>query len=149
MSPLNTILSFTSVQQLLHSVFDAMTPTPPIVVVDEQYSTVEPDTVLASITADPILASSSFRQNVFDCDDYVLYLRTKVALFASRTGLPAPLAVGYLITAEHAFNFCIDPAQRITLIDTQSNTVPSTNDPAEFTSFLNLTPGNTLALVYI
>lgn len=140
-----------TVARALHAAFLSVHPDPPLVIVDEVYRPVDAALVVASIKADTMLARTSYAPNVFDCDDYVVYLRTKLAIWARNNGLSQPLAVGYIITTEHAFNFCIDSDQRVVLINTQSETehIDTAENPMTFASFLNLSPGNDLRLIYI
>lgn len=118
-------------------------------IVDDQYLPVSPGPIVTAILNDPILAPSSYINDVFDCDDYVMYLRTKLALYAQQNHAPAPFALGIILTRVHAFNFCIDAQKQPFLIDTQSSTKPVTGDPQQFGSFLGLSAANSVRLIYI
>jgi hypothetical protein len=142
-----------AMQNILHHYFadliDAEEFTRRMIISDEYYRTVEVDFVLDSVRTDPILVAEKYRRNVFDCDDYVLYLKTKLNLYAHARNFHSPFALGILLTKEHAFNFCISPDQSLYLINTQSNDHAVTNDIEQFGDFLNLREGNTIQLVYI
>src|SRR5262245_50727730 len=75
------------------------------IIADESYLTVPPPWVRNCILTDPILAPKKYQKEVFDCDDYVQYLKTKMDLYAAAKQFPAPIAVGYLLTKIHAFSF--------------------------------------------
>ena len=119
------------------------------IVADESYGTVERDWVMAGITTDPVLSPDHYVNDVFDCDDYVLYLKTKMSLYAQANKLKTPLAVGFIMTKRHAFNFCIDQKRDIHIINTQSGDKASTSDPNTFAAFLNLTGSNSIQIIYI
>ena len=119
------------------------------ILADNNYLETPPDFVLNAILTDPVLSPQSYHADIFDCDDYVQYLKTKMSLYAAANLLPAPLAVGYLLTTEHAFSFCIGPGSQLFLINTQSTGHDITSDLATFSSFLNLKPGNTINIIYL
>ncbi len=116
---------------------------------DTEYLETAPDFVVAAIVTDPVLSAQSYHADIFDCDDFVLYLKTKLSLYAASNRLRAPLAVGYLFTTNHAFNFCIDVGSKLFLINTQSDDHAVTGDPAAFSQFLSIGPGNRITTVYI
>ena len=119
------------------------------IIADKHYRPVEIDFVLDSVRTDPVLAAERYRRNVFDCDDYVLYLKTKLNLYAHSRNYHAPLALGFLLTKEHAFNFCINSNKSLYLINTQSKDQAATNDNEQFSDFLGLREGNAVQFVYI
>jgi hypothetical protein len=59
------------------------------------------------------------------------------------------LALGFLLTDRHAFNFIINTADELCLINTQSKDRRTVSDKNEFTSFLELAGGNAIQLLYI
>jgi hypothetical protein len=119
------------------------------VVADDTYLETPPEFVVDAIRTDPVLSPASYQANIFDCDDYVQYLKTKLSLYAATNHLPAPLAVGYLCTNDHAFTVCIGPNTQLFLINTQSDDHLFTGDPATFRQFLSLRPGNGIIFVYM
>ncbi|WP_338277199.1 hypothetical protein [Corallococcus caeni] len=122
----------------------------PVVVVDNQYQPVQADWIKAAIETDAVLVRKPYTRDVFDCDDYAFYLKTKFALVAQQKNVPAPFALGVLITKLHAFNFCFEPDTTLHLINTQVDGAPSTSNEAAFESFLDMNiPGNRIELIYI
>jgi len=120
-----------------------------IIVADGRYRSVSPEWLQAIALADPILDQKNYQTDVFDCDDFCQYLRTKVALYALEQKLNAPLAAGFLLTQKHAVNFCIDADQNVHILDTQSEERTLANDPSSFTDLLKLTPSNPIRMIYI
>jgi hypothetical protein len=116
---------------------------------DNEYLETEPGFVVSAIVTDPILSVQSYHAEIFDCDDYVLYLKTKLSLYAASNRFSAPLAVGYLFTTNHAFNFCIGSSSILHLINTQSESHPVTCDPTTFSNFLSIGPSNRITTIYI
>ena len=116
---------------------------------DTEYLETDPQFVISTIVTDPILSAQSYHADIFDCDDYALYLKTKCSLYAASNRLPAPLAVGYLFTTKHAFNFCLAAGSALFLINTQSEAHAVTGDPATFGRFLSIGPGNGIAAIYL
>jgi hypothetical protein len=116
---------------------------------DNEYLETSPEFVIATIITDPILSAQSYHADIFDCDDYVLYLKTKLSLYAACNQLRAPLAVGYLFTTIHAFTFCIGAGSQLFLINTQSSDHAVTGDPLTFGQFISLGPGNKITTIYI
>lgn len=119
------------------------------IIADEKYIAVSEGWVRNSILTDPVLASERYQKDVFDCDDYVQYLKTKMSLYAATCRLSAPLAVGYVFTAAHAFSFCINPDSELFLINTQSDTKALTKDRDSFPGFMSLRPDNPITTIYI
>jgi hypothetical protein len=152
MEELSMILQRGTVLNILHSGFSQLIGEdfPKLTIIaDDNYSTVGRDWVIDAITTDPILSPSHYVNNVFDCDDYVLYLKTKISLYAQSNKLKSPLALGFIMTNRHAFNFCIDDNRDTHIINTQSDDKASTSDPGSFKAFLNLTGSNSIQLIYI
>lgn len=147
------IISIDQVQNILSYYFGGLVP--PVefqlrmIIADEAYITVSPGWVRNSILTDPVLAPRNYQNDVFDCDDYVQYLKTKMSLYAVTSHLSAPLAVGYVFTRAHAFSFCINPASEVFLINTQSDAKAVTNDRDSFSEFLSLRPDNPIITIYI
>ena len=109
------------------------------ILADDIYLYTPVDFVLDSINTDPILSTKEhYVPEIFDCDDYVQMLKTKMSLYAASNHVPAPLAVGYLLTSLHAFSFCISQGSILTLINTQSDTHATTSDRSAFRGFLSL-----------
>lgn len=103
------------------------------IVADSSYQTVSSATWLqAMVKTDAQLAPKKYRRDIFDCDDYVMYLKTKVSLFAANTpGNNYPFSIGFLLTTLHAFNFGITDTREVFLLNTQS-------DDRDFLIFDNL-----------
>jgi hypothetical protein len=118
-------------------------------IADTSYLTVSPVWVRNVILADPVLAPARYKYDLFDCDDYVQYLKVRMAMFAAAKQFPAPIALGYLLTKEHAFNFCISHERALWLINTQSDDKPMTDNPETFVEFLRLRASNPLLTIYI
>lgn len=146
-------ISSTSVSNLLFGIFSQYVPPGELqartVIADDEYLPVPLDMVMASITSDPILAPERYRRNVFDCDDYVMHMKTKLGLFAQTNKLIAPLAFGFILTTVHAYNFGLDPSGTIFIVNTQSSDRPVQTDPNLFGVFLNLSNKNIVRLIYI
>ena len=119
------------------------------IVADETYLETPPDFVRDAIMTDPVLSPSNYHADIFDCDDYVQYLKTKLSLYAASNHLPAPLAVGYICTTNHAFTLCIGPNAQLFLINTQSDDHAITGDRETFRQFLSLRPDNRITCIYI
>jgi hypothetical protein len=119
------------------------------VVADNIYLEVSPDFVRGAILTDPVLSAPSYHADIFDCDDYVWYLKTKLSLFAANNRLAAPLAVGTLLTVKHAFSFCIASGSQLFLINTQSDQVEVCGDKTLFAQCLSLGPSNSIQSIYI
>jgi hypothetical protein len=120
-----------------------------LVIADTTYVGVPVQFVRQIARADPNLRPTAYRADLFDCDDYVQYLKICLSLYAVHRGLPAPLAVGFLITSDHAFNLFFDPAGALHLLDTQSpqRVVESRGD--SFAKFLRISASNRLLSIYI
>lgn len=119
---------------------------------DSSYLPVEANWLREMAIHDPILAPSKYRRDIFDCDDYVLYLKTKVGLYAANTPvLTKPLAVGYILTQLHAFNFGVDENNGLYILNTQSELrefiFPKT--PEQCSHFLGLSSNNSITYIYI
>jgi len=119
------------------------------ILADLAYLETPPGFVVQAIVTDPILSPQNYHAEIFDCDDYVQYLKTKLSLYAASNRLPAPLAVGYLLTTEHAFTICFGPASQPFLINTQSMDHAVAGDPMTFRQFLSLRPGNSITAIYM
>jgi hypothetical protein len=119
------------------------------VVADDTYLEIAPDFIVNAIITDPVLSPKSYQADIFDCDDYVQYLKTKLSLYAAANHLTAPLAVGWLCTTKHAFTLCIGPNGQLFLINTQSDGHAVTSDPAAFRTFLSLRPDNEIVCIYL
>jgi hypothetical protein len=119
------------------------------ILADNAYLETPPEFVLNAITTDPILSPESYHADIFDCDDYVQYLKTKLSLFAASNRLQAPLAVGYVFTTEHAFTVCIGGESQLFLINTQSTDHAVTGNPTLFRQFLALRSGNSITAIYL
>jgi len=120
-----------------------------IIVSDRRYRSVSPEWLKALALADPVLDEAKYDNDVFDCDDFVQYLRTQAALYAHEQKLDAPLAAGFLLTQKHAVSLCIDADQNVHLFDTQSEERTIASEPARFTDVLKLTPSNPIRMIYI
>lgn len=120
-----------------------------LIISDSAYRTVDAGFVVNAVVTDPVLSPARYRADVFDCDDYVFFLKVKLALLAAAHKLDEPLAVGCLLTRRHAFSFCLDPSQRVVIINTQSDDHAITSNPETFGDFLELSPQNPVRLVYL
>jgi hypothetical protein len=119
------------------------------VVSDEVYQGADLAWLMGMIVNDPVLAPGAYRQDVFDCDDYAFYVKTRASLYAENRGLTAPLAVGVLLTDAHAFNICVSGEGALTIVNTQSDDRATASTPAAFGEFLSLGPANRIRLIYL
>ncbi len=122
------------------------------IIADTSYLTTDGNWLREMVLHDPILAPERYRRDIFDCDDYVLYVKTRVGLYATNTPtITRPLAVGYILTNQHAFNFGIDDNNRVYILNTQSNQrsiiIPQSSD--ECATFLGLSNSNPIKNIYI
>lgn len=120
-----------------------------LIISDTAYRTVNSGFVVNAVVTDPVLSPARYRADVFDCDDYVFFLKVKFALLAAANKLDEPLAIGCLLTRRHAFSFCLDEGQRVVLVNTQSDDHAVTSTPETFGDFLELSPQNPIRLVYL
>jgi hypothetical protein len=120
-----------------------------VILADDQYLPVDIAWVINFIETDPILSPDRYTGNIFDCDDYVLYLKTKTGLFAQKAEAAAPFALGFLFTQKHAFNLCIDENRQVHLINTQSDNRASTAEREAFATFLKIGNSNTIQIIYL
>jgi len=121
-------------------------------IADASYLTADGNWLRDMVLHDPILAPKRYRSDIFDCDDYVLYVKTKVGLYAANTPtIKRPLAVGYILTNLHAFNFGIDNNNRIYILNTQSEgrDIISPQSAEECAAFLGLATNNPIRQLYI
>lgn len=120
------------------------------IIADNRYCAVSPGFILQTILTDPVLATpQAYASELFDCDDYVQYLKVRLSEYAAAQQLPAPLAVGYLFTTLHAFSFCIGDGAELFLINTQSEDHAVINDPALYAAFLDLSANNPITCIYL
>jgi hypothetical protein len=121
-----------------------------LIVGDRQYRTVSIEWVSNLIVSDDIL-TGAYKQDIFDCEDIALYLRTKASLFALHNEKDAPLAMGLILTDEHAFNFCIDNTRALVIIDTTNyKSKGYCRNKDQFEDFLDIDKvGNKIRLVFI
>lgn len=147
------LLTGVQVWQILDAALDSvMSPTrrqQKLIVTDEAYTTISVSMVKQSIVTDPVLGPASYLPNAFDCDDYCIYLKSKLALAARSSNKPAAFAAGCIITQQHAFNFCIDPQGAVALVNTQSTSRAHTTDKSTYADFLSTGSGNLVELVLI
>lgn len=121
-----------------------------VIMVDQSWLTVSADFLYQVIRSDPMLSPNHYEDEVFDCDDFALALKTKMAFFAQNNKLQTPYAVGFILTKKHAFNFCIEEGGSMALIDTQYDHRPPERDQTKFAEYLGLSvPGNTIQLIYV
>jgi len=122
------------------------------IIADTSYLTADGNWLRDIALNDPILAPSKYRRDIFDCDDYVFYLKTRVGLYAANTPtITRPFAIGYILTDLHAFNFGIDNNNRIYILNTQSEqrNILSPQSAEECAAFLGLTTSNSIKHLYI
>jgi hypothetical protein len=101
---------------------------------------------------EPILSPERYRRDIFDCDDYVMFLKTRVSLFAAnKKEFISPIAMGFLLTRIHAFNFAILDNNSVYLLNTQSDQVDSLipQNPQQAADFLDLKSNNPLKFIYL
>jgi hypothetical protein len=94
--------------------------------------------VLDYIKGDAIISSGPKQGNpeIFDCDDFVMYLKTQLALYAFSNQLRHPLAVGIIVMPEHALSFCIEAASIVHLIDVHSPKQSAASTPEQIALML-------------
>jgi hypothetical protein len=149
-----TAIPSTTVYDILKHYFGPFIPSfnEKVIMGDLDYLPVEPQWFRNMAVYDPVLDPKCYRPNIFDCDDYVIYLRVKVSLHAANTpAISNPLAAGYIFTDLHAFNFCIDAANRVFILNTQSSQqeIMHPQSPNVCATFLGLTPSNTIKHIYL
>jgi hypothetical protein len=145
-----------SVYNILRSYFGTLIPESIFnlitIISDTSYLTANGNWLRDMVLNDPILAPERYRRDVFDCDDYVLYVKTKVGLYAANTPtITRPLAVGYILTNLHAFNFGIDDNNQLYILNTQSEQrdIISPQSAEQCASFLCLATNNSIKHIYI
>lgn len=150
-------LSASSAFQILKNYFGGFVA-PPVfpaitVIADNSYSTMpNPDWLRNMVLHEPILSPARYRRDIFDCDDYVMFLKTRVSLFAANKGeFTSPIAMGFLLTRIHAFNFALLDNNSLYLLNTQSNTVDFLipQDAQQAANFLGLSANNPLKFIYL
>lgn len=122
------------------------------IIADSSYLPVNPTWLYNMVVADPILAPARYRKDIFDCDDYVLHVKTTVSLFsANDPEIKRPLAVGSILTTRHAFNFGIANNHKLFILNTQSdNRTPVFPSSAEHCAeLLDLSIQNHIQLIYL
>ncbi len=122
------------------------------IISDTSYLAIDGNWVRNMVLHDPVLAPERYRRDIFDCDDYVLYVKTRIGLYAANTpSITRPLAVGYILTDKHAFNFGIDDTNGIFILNTQSDErkIIKPRSSTECAAFLELTNNNPIKHVYI
>lgn len=154
MTPLNS----SAVYQIIRGYFSSLLADPrlfkfQVLVSDNSYfSAPDAQKIQTIINSDPILLPQKYRRNIFDCDDYVTYLKTKMNLIAANTsGQTRPFAFGYIITSKHAYNFGIGQKKKIYVINTQSDKryFLYPESIADLSSFLKLNPQNQIKYIFI
>lgn len=151
-----TPITYNVVYNILRSYFGELIPNniynEITIIADTSYLTTDGIWLRNMVIHDPVLAPEKYRRDIFDCDDYVLYLKTRVSLYAANTpNITRPLAVGYILTRLHAFNFGIDNDKRLYILNTQSEQreIISPQSKEECAAFLGLTPNNQIQQLYI
>lgn len=122
------------------------------IISDTSYQTIDGVWLRDMVLNDAILAPLRYRRDIFDCDDYVLYLKAKIGLYAANTeSITRPLAVGYILTKQHAFNFGIDNNGHLFILNTQSENRSILNPASaeECAFFLQISNINPIKNVYI
>lgn len=131
-------LNFSWVKDLRKKVF----------IMDNGYKPLSKAFVLNTIKDDEWLKTDkSYKPEVFDCDDFVMYLKCKVSKIFVQDQQQLPGAIGFIITSGHAFSLSIDSKRKITIYDTVRTKLET--DPEKFASFLEINPGNIVKLIYI
>jgi len=145
-----------TVFNILHDYFGPFTPADAFslvtTVADENYVSIPAKWMRDIILNDPILAPERYRQDIFDCDDYAMFVKTKLSLFAANSEkFIVPIAAGFLLTRAHAFNFGITNEKSLFLINPQSSKVDMVINPSrhDCANFLNITESNRIKFIYI
>jgi hypothetical protein len=126
-----------------------------VIVADNNYQSIESaDWLRDFILNEPILAKDKYRKDIFDCDDYVIYLKSRMSLlYANNSKYKYASAVGYLITSRHAFNIAIDKNGELNIVNTQSDTVAKFNTAVasdrQIMKFLDIDNGDNILSIYI
>ena len=117
-------------------------------VVDQAYETVSKSFIQQLINTDEWLQTGpKYKPEVFDCDDFAMHLKSRLAKLAHHKQRPYPAALGFMLTTSHAFNFSIGKDGHLVLYDTVNKQVE--DRPPHFREFLAFNPGNTVKLLYI
>jgi hypothetical protein len=122
------------------------------IIADEGYVTVPPNWLRDTVLHEAILSPSKYRRDIFDCDDYVMFLKTKISLYAAnKKEFNRPIAAGFLLTQIHAFNFGITDENKLFILNTQSADVDLIIDPlpGECAQFLDIAENNLIKFIYI
>lgn len=127
-----------------------------ILIVDNAYQLVDKDLLRSVIIANPLLnfPATMQGQEVLDCDDYALQLKTSMNSLNRQSILSGqaayPPAIGMVITQNHALNVVIskwgENGKRVFLIDTMSESPKLVSNKDECRSLLKLMP---IKFVYI
>ena len=119
-----------------------------VYVVDNGYIPLSRTFVLNTIKYDEWLKRDiSYIPDVFDCDDYAMYLKCKISKMFVNEQQKLPGALGFIITTKHAFNFSVDNRGSVVIYDTLKTKFET--NPKMFPIFLEIKPGNNLKLIYI
>lgn len=153
-----TPLTSANIYQILRNYFGSLLADPrlfkyQVLVTDNSYfSAPDAQHIQTIIRSDPVLLPEKYRRDIFDCDDYALYLKTKMNLLAANAaGQTRPFAFGYIITTKHALNFGIGDKKELYVIDTQSDdrAFLYPESVKQLANFLELDPKNQLELIYL
>jgi len=124
-----------------------------VLVADNSYfSAPDAKDIQTIINSDPVLLPQRYRRDIFDCDDYAIYLKTKMNLIAANTtGQTRPFAFGYIITSNHAYNFGIGHSKEIYVINTQSDNryYLYPESISQLSQFLELNTQNPIKSIFI
>jgi hypothetical protein len=147
------LLTRESIQNVIRNTFSDWVPAEQLrflsVVSDNVYVGADLVWLMGMILHDPVLAPTAYQQEIFDCDDYAFYVKTRASLHAENNSLAAPLAVGVLLTDAHAFNIGIAVDGTVTIVNTQSTDHGTISTPSAFGQFLSLGPANSIRLIYL
>jgi len=124
---------------------------------DKHWLTVPEKVIVEIANSEPKLDQRLYIQEIFDCDDFALAFKSRSAGYAVSHKLTNPLAVGFIFTEEHVWNFFIDESWDMVLLDLSAEIrqlhkcPPGKNKTQFFQEKLRLSenPSNEITLIYI
>lgn len=84
---------------------------------DRQWLPVSERLIIEIANLEPKLNERMYIKEIFDCDDFALTFKSRSASYAASHKLTNPLAVGFIFTKEHVWNFFIDESWDMVLLD--------------------------------
>jgi hypothetical protein len=123
------------------------------IMTDRFWLTTSAKFVHEAIVTDPLLKHGRYEDEVFDCDDFALSLKTKMAFYAHNNRQKWPFAIGFILTQKHAYNFCIEENHELVLLNTEFSNLSPERERAKFSQYLDIgdpnTSANYIQLIYI